>query len=189
MARGSIRKHERESGVRYEVVVDFGPDPVTGRRRQRTRSFRTKKEAQTAMTAWLTEIDKGTAVNRSARTVGELMRYWLDTHARPRLRAKTVFDYEHTINKHIIPDLGAISVQKLTPERLQTFYADKLAAGGGVRTIRLCHLHISQALKQAVTLGLVARNVASLVTQPQEPPKEMHVWDGATGTGIPGCGR
>ncbi len=177
MARGSIRKHERESGVRYEVVVDFGPDPVTGRRRQRTRSFRTKKEAQTAMTAWLTEIDKGTAVNRSARTVGELMRYWLDTHARPRLRAKTVFDYEHTINKHIIPDLGAISVQKLTPERLQTFYADKLAAGCGVRTIRLCHLHISQALKQAVTLGLVARNVASLVTQPQEPPKEMRVWD------------
>ncbi len=177
MARGSIRKHERDSGVRYEAVVDYGPDPVTGRRRQRTRSFRTKKEAQTALTAWLAEINKGAAVDRSGQTMGELMRYWLDTHARSRLRAKTVFDYEHTITKHIVPELGMIPVQKLTPERLQTFYADKLAAGCGVRTIRLCHLHISQALKQAVKLGLVARNVATLVTQPQEPPQEMRVWD------------
>jgi Arm DNA-binding domain len=42
MAQGSIRKHERDSGVRYEVVVDLGTDPVTGRRRQRSKSFKTK---------------------------------------------------------------------------------------------------------------------------------------------------
>ena len=41
MAQGSIRKHERDSGVRYEVV-DLGTDPVTGRRRQRSKSFKTK---------------------------------------------------------------------------------------------------------------------------------------------------
>jgi integrase len=177
MARGSIRKHERDSGVRYEVVVDYGPDPVTGKRRQRTKSFKTKRVAQAALTAWLSEIDRGTAIDRSTQTVVELMRYWLDTYARPRLRAKTVFDYEHTINKHIVQALGPLPIQKLTPERLQRFYSDKLAEGCGVRTIRLCHLHINQALKQAVKLGLTSRNVASLVTQPQEPPKEMQVWD------------
>lgn len=177
MARGSIRKHDRDSGVRYEVVVDYGADPVTGKRRQRTKSFKTKREAQAALTAWLSEIDKGTAVDHSAQTVAELMRYWLDTYARPRLRAKTVFDYEHTVNKHIIPALGTLPIQKLTPERLQRFYSDKLAEGCGVRTIRLCHLHINQALKQAIKLGLVSRNVASLVTQPREAPGEMQVWD------------
>jgi Arm DNA-binding domain len=52
MAQGSIRKHERDSGVRYEVVVDLGTDPVSGRRRQRSKSFKTRMEAQTALNAF-----------------------------------------------------------------------------------------------------------------------------------------
>jgi hypothetical protein len=58
MARGSIRKHERSGGKPYEVVVDLGQDPVTGKRRQRSKSFKTKREAQAALTAWLSEIDR-----------------------------------------------------------------------------------------------------------------------------------
>ena len=176
MARGSIRKHERDTGVSYEVVVDLGVDPVTGKRRQRSKSFKTKKEAQAALTQWLREIDTGMAVDRSVQTVGEMLAYWLDTHARPRLRAKTVYDYEQTITKHILPDLGALTMQKLSSDRLQKFYGDKQAAGVGVRTIRLCHLHIAQALKQALKLGLVSRNVAALVTQPQAATREMQTW-------------
>lgn len=45
MARGNIRKHERETGVNYEVVVDLGIDPVSGKRRQRSKTFKTKREA------------------------------------------------------------------------------------------------------------------------------------------------
>jgi integrase len=176
MAQGSIRKHVREGSVRYEVVVDLGKDPVTNKRRQRTKTFKTKKEAQAYLAAWRVEIDRGVAVDRSQQTVAQMMEYWLQTHVRPRLRAKTVYDYEQTITKHILPALGPIAVQKLGPDVLQQFYSDKLAAGCGVRTIRLCHLHLSQALKQAVRLGLVARNVADLVTQPQERPREMQTW-------------
>jgi integrase len=175
MAQGSIRKHVREAGIRYEVVVDLGPGP-DGQRRQRSKSFKTKKEAQAHLAAWRVEIDKGAAVDRSQQTVAQMMEYWLQTHVRPRLRPKTVYDYEQTITKHIVPALGPIPVQKLGPDVLQQFYSDKLAAGCGVRTIRLCHLHLSQALKQAVRLGLVARNVADLVTQPQERPREMQTW-------------
>ena len=156
MAQGSIRKHVREGGVRYEVVVDLGKDPVTNKRRQRTKTFKTKKEAQAYLVAWRVEIDRGVAVDRSQQTVAQMMEYWLQTHVRPRLRPKTVYDYEQTITKHILPALGPIPVQKLGPDVLQQFYSDKLAAGCGVRTIRLCHLHLSQALKQAVRLGLVA---------------------------------
>ena len=88
-------------------------------------------------------------------------------HARPRLRAKTVFDYENTIRNHILPALGAVPIQKLTADRLLTFYTDKLASGVGPRTIRLCHLHLRQALDQATKLGLVPRNVADLVSPPK----------------------
>jgi len=176
MASGSIRKRERADGVRYEAVVDFGLDPATGKRIQRSKAFKTKREAREYLTASLSEVDKGTFVDRSRQTVAEMMAYWLDTEARPRLRGKTVFDYENTIRNHILPELGTIPIQKLTADRLHKFYADKTAAGVGPRTIRLCHLHLRQALRQATRLGLVARNVADLVSPPKGQPKEMKVW-------------
>ena len=177
MAQGSIRKHERDSGVRYEVVVDLGVDPVTGRRRQRSKSFKTKRAAQAALATMLADIDKGTAVDRSRQTVAQMMQYWLDTYARHRCAAKTVDDYERTIRVHIIPALGAIQAQKLTPDVLQKFYGDKLAAGCGPRTVELCHLRLSQALDQSVKLGLLTRNVADLVTPPRVPRKPRQTWD------------
>src|SRR5919202_6843287 len=118
MAQGSIRKHERDSGVRDEVA-DLSTDPVTGRRRQRSKSFKTKRAAQAALATMLADIDRGTAVDRSRQTVAQMMQYWLDTYARHRCAAKTVDDYERTIRVHIIPALGAIQAQKLTPDVLQ----------------------------------------------------------------------
>lgn len=176
MARGAIRKHERSDGVRYEVVVDLGIDPITGKRRQRTRSFKAKKEAQAALTAWLAEINKGTVVDRSQQTVAEMMQYWLDSYAKHTVRPATYEGYTRIIRNHILPALGSVLVQKLTPDQLQTFYSDKLAAGFGPRTIQLCHLRLHQALTQAVKLGLVARNVAEFVTPPRSEHVEMKTW-------------
>jgi integrase len=102
-----------------------------------------------------------------------VLHHWLDTHARHSVSAKTLDLYERIIRLHIVPSFGPIRVQKLTADQLQTFYSDRLAAGCGRRTVELCHLRISQALKQAVKLGLVARNVADAVTPPRIVPKEM----------------
>jgi integrase len=68
-------------------------------------------------------------------------------------------------------------VQKLTPDQLKTFYSAKLAAGCGKRTVELCHRRLSQALKMAVELGFVARNVAQLVRPPRARAREMQTWD------------
>lgn len=177
MTRGTIRKHPRADGVRYEVVVDLGLHPTTGKRQQRSKTFTTKKEAQKYLTAWLTAIDGGTAVDHSPETVAQAFAYWLETQVKPRLRAKTAYDYEQTITKHILPALGAVPLQKLTAAQVQAFYGALQVAGVGVRTIRLCHLHLHQVLAQALKLGTVTRDVTTMVTQPQEHPKEMRVWE------------
>ena len=46
MARGSIKKELREDGPRYILTVDLGKDPLTGERRQRRFTYRTKREAE-----------------------------------------------------------------------------------------------------------------------------------------------
>jgi Arm DNA-binding domain len=44
--RGSVRKR----GSTYSYWLDIGPDPLTGKRRQRTKGgFRTKRECQAAL--------------------------------------------------------------------------------------------------------------------------------------------
>ncbi len=179
MARGSIRKHERDAGVSYEVVADLGVDPVTGKRRQRSKSFKTKKEAQAALTQWLSDIDRGVVVDRSRQTVAQMMAYWLETYARPTVRPTTYQCYEQTIRTHIVPALGTVPVQKLTPAHLETFYAEERAAGCGERTLEVCHLRLSQALDQALRQGLVARNVTRVVTAPRSHPEEMKTWTAA----------
>ena len=179
MARGSITKAQRKDGPRYILTVDLGKDPLTGERRQRRFTYRTKREAERARTEKLAEIDKGTVVDRSRQTVAELLRYWLETYARHHVRPGTLEGYEYTINGHIIPALGTVPVQRLTAQQLQQFYSDKLTAGCSPRTVQLCHLRLKQALRMAVEMGLVARNVADVVRSPRVEQREMRTWSAA----------
>jgi integrase len=167
---------ERQDGPRYILTVDLGKDPVTGDRRQRRFTYRTKREAERARTEKLAEIDRGSLVDRSNQTIGELLDFWLETYARPRVRAKSYETYERIIRVHLKPGLGTIRVQALKPEHLQQFYADKLAAGCGKRTVEMCHMRLAQALKMAVEHGQVARNVALVVKPPRARAREMQTW-------------
>jgi Arm DNA-binding domain len=67
--RGSIRKR----GSTYTYWLDIGPDPVTGKRRQRTKGgFRTKRECQAALNEAISALRSGTLVQPSRRDGGEL---------------------------------------------------------------------------------------------------------------------
>lgn len=59
MAKGSVQR----KGTVWSFVVDLGPDPATGRRRQARRSgFATKKVAEAALRSLATASDTGMAV-------------------------------------------------------------------------------------------------------------------------------
>jgi hypothetical protein len=55
--RGSIRKR----GSTYTYILDMPPDPVTGKRRQKTKGgFRTKRECQAALNEAIMAVQTGT---------------------------------------------------------------------------------------------------------------------------------
>ena len=57
----------------------MGPDPVTGKRRQRTKSgFKTKREAEEAVRVVLDEVRTGAYVQPSTETLGEYLAGWLE---------------------------------------------------------------------------------------------------------------
>ena len=79
-----------------------------------------------------------------------------------------------TLNNHLIPRLGAIPLQKLTPQHLQDYIARVLKEGridgkGGLSRVTVrYHINIlSGALEHAVKMGYLARNVAHVVDLPK----------------------
>jgi integrase len=178
---GTVVKRVHPSGlVRWRAVLSLQPDPITGKRRQRRQDFTTKREAQACLAQWLVEQKHGTFVDRSDQTVRQMMEYWLRTYASTK-SAKTFADYKYQVTKYILPHLGEAKVQQLHPEHVvewHTILRTHFNGHGGTRTISVAHQRLKQALDQAVTLGLVSRNVAALVKPPQEDDraKALHTW-------------
>ncbi len=180
---GSIQKTSGPRGTAYLVRVEFPPDPVSGKRRQRSKSFKTKKEAEKALAEWLVEIERGTAIEPSKLSTSDLLERWFAVH-RADLRPASVALYETMLNRHIIPELGAVPLLKLAPQHLTAFYAEKRRNGklngtGGLssRSVRILHNIIHEALDWAVKHQILARNVTDTIDAPKFSYKEKQVWN------------
>ncbi len=174
--KGSVQKRTGKQGPAYRARVEYPPDPVTGERRQRSKTFRTRREADAALARWLTEIDRGTAVEPSKLTVGDLLSLWLQDEAGPRVKPTTAEDYAATIRVHILPTLGNVLVQRLTVPQVQAFMSGKREAGASPRTVQLCYLRLSQALKYAVASGILERNVCEAIKSPKVVYRRGDPW-------------
>jgi integrase len=181
--RGSVRKR----GSTYTWYL-FTPEPVTGQRRQHSKGgYRTKKECQAALNDALAALRVGTFVESSKRTVASyLLDEWLPAMQPPRVRPSTWLSYQRNLERHVIPALGTIELQRLTPAHLTGFYRSLLTGGrldgrGGlsVKSVKNIHGALHPALKDAVRWGYVARNVADAADPPKVVTPEMQVWSPA----------
>jgi integrase len=181
--RGSVRKR----GSTYTWYL-FTLDPVTGQRRQHSKGgYRTKKECQAALNDALAALRIGTFVESSKRTVASyLLDEWLPAMQPPRVRPSTWLSYQRNLERHVIPALGTIELQRLTPAHLTGFYRSLLTGGrldgrGGLsaKSVKNIHGALHPALKDAVRWGYVARNVADAADPPKVITPEMQVWSPA----------
>lgn len=157
---------------RWIGVVDLGPDPATGKRRQYRISGRTKREVQDELARALDDKAKDQLTPNDRRTVGEYLTLWLESVARPRVAARTYEGYQTIVEHHVIPALGDTRLQRLGPQDLQALYT-RLGAGHSAQTVRNIHRCIHTALETALRWGLVSRNVADLVDAPRVSRREQ----------------
>ncbi len=101
-----------------------------GTRKQISRGgFRTIAEAETDRIAKLTDLGQGNYVTPDRVTVADyLLREWLPVR-RTDLEQSTWHSYEQKIRLHVIPHIGALPLQELTPTDLNHLYR-KLLDGG-----------------------------------------------------------
>ncbi|MFS1511846.1 tyrosine-type recombinase/integrase [Chengkuizengella sp. SCS-71B] len=163
-------------GATWSFSVSLGKDP-DGKRRQITRSgFKTKKEAEKACAALITEYEQGNMIEKKMQ-LNAFMTMWLETREGKVKPGSYARDYRHTKN-HIIPYLGKMDLTKLTALHVEKLFKH-LSNDKGLsnRTILDIHSVLKNALKTAIRWGYVSKNVAALVDRPKVDKKEIHVWD------------
>jgi integrase len=124
-SRGNVRK--RGTTWTYYVYVTGGD----GTRRQVSKGgFRTRKEAEAARIKALSTLQDGTWVRPERVTMREFLEdEWLPTQAPPTLEESTYRSYSRYLHLHVIPHVGGITLQQLTPLDLNSMYRSLLESG------------------------------------------------------------
>lgn len=165
---------DRKTGktvVRYQLTVDTGVNPQTGRRQQARRRYATERQVRAALAEIADTAAKGVFVARSAITVDRVCADYIA--GRHNLRAtslsKLAYDLAPLRERH-----GDLPVQRLTKAHIDTLVTD-LVAGGTVtaagrkrrpwsaQAVNKVIASIGQVLTDAQQQGLVPRNAAEHV--------------------------
>ena len=175
---GSIRK--RSNGTwegRYSDGVN-----AEGKQIQRSVYGKTKKEVADKLHAIFFQKQQGIYVTPTKVLVKDWLIEWLHNYAHITVRPSTYISYEGYIYNHIIPIIGDLPIQKLTPPIVQNFYNDRFLNGrtdgkGGLssKTLRNMHNMFHQAMEQAKINGLIMQNPTDNAIIPKSQKKEMRV--------------
>ena len=161
---GSLRQKTKRV---WEVRFDGGRDPLTGRRRQISRSVRgSKRDAQQVMNALVAEADAGGFIGTST-TFEQLCIQWLAL-AENDLSPTTLRRYKNLLSKRILPALGSRRVNSIRTVDLDRLYLGlSNDVGLAPATVRQAHAVIRRAFRQAVRWGWIASNPATNATPPR----------------------
>jgi integrase len=93
---------------------------------------------------------------------------------KPRVRPLTYAGYKVNVKKHLVPTLGKIRLDQLTPLHVQEMINNRLRAGLSPKTVTYVHQVLRTALGTAVRWDMVSRNVAKLVDRPRVERKPIN---------------
>jgi integrase len=179
MSRGRPRGLVTKRGSRWTVILS-NTDPATGERRRHYHAgYLTRREAEKARTALLSQMDGSSYVPPEHHlTVARfLSEKWLP-EVRERVRPSTYESYRLHVDSYLVPRIGGLKIQTLKPDHLNRAYRELRKQGGrngrslSDRTVELTHVTIRRALKDAQRWGYVDHNAADAANRPR--PRERH---------------
>lgn len=143
---GSI--YQRASDGRWVTSVELGH--IGGKRRRRAVYGRTRKEVAEKLKVLHSEQEAGTLRAVEKTTLGAFLLDWIETAHLAR-RASTVAGQRRVITKHIIPAIGHLRRDRVSPDDINALMAvlvkqDKAATAKLARQV--LHTAYAEALKQ-----------------------------------------
>jgi len=179
---GSIT--QRSTDGMYVVRVELPSDGL--KRRRKTVVRKKKADAIAALRQMRKDLERAGDLATASPTVEQWMNQWLDRIARPRLKPNTLDSYRGSITRYVIPSIGKVRLDKLTPAHVRKMHDYAMAPratlvpdpedpeGALVEVLKprssttalQAHRVLAKALVDAEREGRVTRNVATLVDAP-----------------------
>lgn len=170
---GGIRKkvvtRNGKEYVYWEARYTAGHDPGTGRQIQRSITGKTQKEVSRKLREATLAIEDGTYTAPNSMTVAAWANKWTRDYL-GGVKPLTAKSYEAAVRTHIIPGLGAVRLDRLTTDQIQTFYN---SLDLSPKTVRNVHGVLHKMLQQAVSSHILSYNAAEGAVIPKVEKPEI----------------
>ncbi|MET8461634.1 tyrosine-type recombinase/integrase [Micromonospora zamorensis] len=158
---GSV--YEQRPGV-WAAVVDLGW--IDGKRKRKYVYAKSEAEAVRKRDELRRQLQLGVDLSAQPRTLEAWLTEWLrDVKTHDGTRPSTLVRYRLAVSKHLVPGLGRVKLDRLTPRDVQRFLTGlrgKLAPASIIKV----HAVLRVALADAERMDLVPRNVAKAAKPP-----------------------
>jgi integrase len=158
---GSVfRRPERKGGKEWvaQIILENG--------KTRQRYFYTQAEADEALNEMLYEQKRGMLATGSRQKLADHLTYWLEHVKKRTIRTSTYVRYRIALEKHILPALGHLALNKVTLRIIQQFYNQKLDEGQSPSSVITMNKVLHQALALAVKERLIMVNPCTGIALP-----------------------
>ena len=161
---------ERPSGSgTWLLRVAYGKDPVTGRVRRKTWTFKAKgrRTAERQAARLIDDFERDEVVGTRA-TVSQLLEEFLRFSVARGRSPTTLAEYRRIASSVLVPAIGRVPIEELTAHHLDTLYAKAMQGPSAVSatSVRRYHALIAAALNQSVKWGWIDRSPAAKATLP-----------------------
>lgn len=156
-----------------------------GKRRRKTVTGRTETEAKQKLAAERKRLMRDGDIPTATQTFGSWLNVWFTTIALQKIRPGTARTYRTLLESHIVPTIGAVQLEKLTPAHIRRV-AEKITTSpknekkpelGTLSSTYAAQAYriMSVALEYALREGRVTRNVAKLTDAPRKARTSLTV--------------
>lgn len=178
---GQVRDGITRRGRTWSYVIRV-TDLDSGRSKPKwVGGFATEGEAKAARDLARVAVRRKEYVDRSPVTVTQYLDGWLEAH-RVELKPNTYRGYRDNLASYVLPGIGRVRMQALTPGALSALYRDLLSGGGrdgaalSPATIHYVHAVLRKALNDAVEVdGLIPKNPALRAKKPRREQARVTV--------------
>lgn len=175
MARHGENIYKRKDG-RYEgrYVVGRKPDGKTkfgyifGHSYTEVKARLTQKKAELLAHAV-------PHLRRNSKTIEQWMREWMENELLGSVKASSYQTYKNQLNRHILPRLGRLELDALTPGAVYAFLQDLLNAGLSESMTRSVYRLLSAGIRAAQEEGLIRRNPCKRIRVQRGEGQEQRV--------------
>lgn len=162
--------------IYYTATIELPPGPK-GERRRKVIRRKDKKELIAVHAKTKADLEKRGDLPTASTTAEKWFLYWLDNIAAKNVRPNTLDGYQRTIINHIIPVIGKVKLDKITPAHIRRVHNAVTEKGNSSTTALLAHRTMSVSFKAAMREGRIGRNPATLVDAPKKATVELNALD------------